>query len=266
MEQKKTLLIALSAGVFLLVVFGTAALKYSGGAKNNVSAIALKDSNDILFATDTIEKKPAAGSAGLVIEPVSESGDAVAFDSGTYTPSSGSASVTTIDMLKNQGGTADSGTLVASASPASSPVSAQNAAAEKVVKETQNVKKIEEKPKSSANTGNSSTAKASASASANTGTTVKKSSTPLSSPTAHYWVQVASFASKNNAEDARAELERNNLPCEVFTSTINGQLFYRVRVGGYATKSDAENVRKQINTIPMFKASNCFVTDVAAKK
>ena len=275
MEQKKTLLIALSAGIFLLVVFGTAALKYSSGARKNVSAIALKDSNDILFSTDTIEKKSKsdkAAAASLVIEPsaAADVDDSASFNSGTYTPASSQerekakASVTTIDMLKNNGAapteSSEKTASSVSAKPAASPVSAQNTAAEKTVKENQNVKKIEEKPKQKkTTTAAATTAKPVASAK-----TVASSSTPLSSSKARYWVQVASFSSKNNAEDARAELERHRLPCEVFTITISGQLFYRVRVGGYATKGDAENVKKQINAIPMFKASNCFVTDVIA--
>jgi len=94
---------------------------------------------------------------------------------------------------------------------------------------------------------------------------VKKAST--SKIADQYWVQAASFSSKNNAEDARTALLENKIESEIFTYTdSNGKTYYRLRVGPYTTKTEAEYWRSRITLIEEFADSQSYVTNSSAKK
>ncbi len=92
---------------------------------------------------------------------------------------------------------------------------------------------------------------------------VKKSSVS----TASYWVQAASFTMKSSADAARAKLDENKIPSEIFTFTDNkGTLYYRVRVGPYTTKSEASYWQNRIIQIKEFSKSSSYITNSAASK
>ena len=81
-----------------------------------------------------------------------------------------------------------------------------------------------------------------------------------------FWIQIATYASKKNADEARSLLEENKLPCEVFTITgKDGNLLYRVRVGAYTTKSEAEYWKTKIKAIPLFNSTDAYVTNSSAQ-
>jgi Sporulation related domain. len=76
-----------------------------------------------------------------------------------------------------------------------------------------------------------------------------------------FWVQAAAFTSKKTADDARATLDSNKIPADVFTYKDNrGRMFYRVRIGPYMTKSEAEYWRTRIAMIPEFAKNESYVT------
>lgn len=76
-----------------------------------------------------------------------------------------------------------------------------------------------------------------------------------------YWVQAASFSTKKTAEDARAVLDANKIPADIFTYTdAKGKTYYRVRVGPYTTKSEAEYWRARILKISDFAKSESYIT------
>lgn len=104
---------------------------------------------------------------------------------------------------------------------------------------------------------------------------VKKTTAPKGSTSAvpaakplpdRFWVQVASYASKKNADEARAVLDEHKIPCEVFTyKDSSGKIFYRVRAGDYTTKSEAEYWQSRIAEIPEFAKSKSYITNSSAK-
>ncbi|MGP1587969.1 MAG: SPOR domain-containing protein [Treponemataceae bacterium] len=102
----------------------------------------------------------------------------------------------------------------------------------------------------------------------------KKTTSTKATPTAtrttaiqpKYWIQVSSYSSKKNAEEARNALSSEKIPGEIFTfSDKNGTLFYRVRVGPYTTKSEAEYWQERIKSIEKFTKTQTFITDSSAK-
>lgn len=119
---------------------------------------------------------------------------------------------------------------------------------------------------SSAKSSAAKSASSSSSSVAKTSSTAKPASVSTKLPD-QYWVQAASFSSKNNAEEARAALSANKIESEIFTYTdSNGKVYYRLRVGPYTTKTEAEYWRSRIVLIDEFADSQSYVTNSSAKK
>ena len=88
---------------------------------------------------------------------------------------------------------------------------------------------------------------------------------PVSQPD-QFWVQVASFTGKKNAEDARAALAEQKIIGEVFTyQDSKGTIYYRLRVGPYKTKSEAEYWHKIIKEVEQFKGTDSYVVNSTVK-
>ncbi|MGI5106778.1 SPOR domain-containing protein [Treponema socranskii] len=80
-----------------------------------------------------------------------------------------------------------------------------------------------------------------------------------------YWIQAASFASKNGADAARSVLDENKIPADVFTyKDDKGKVFYRVRIGPYVTKSEAEYWRTRVAQINDFKSGESYITQTSS--
>ena len=94
----------------------------------------------------------------------------------------------------------------------------------------------------------------------------KKSSTStVHNPVPSYWVQAASFSIKHSADAARAVLDDNRIPSEVFTyKDAKGKIYYRVRVGPYTTKSEAEYWQNRIVQIKEFSETSSYITNSTA--
>ncbi len=327
MEQKKTLWIALSSGIFLLVVLGAALIIYAPGSKLNSNAVALRESGQVWTAGLPPSQ---TSSQGALIASVPEPGSV----SGTFVPSSASKTegsgssqngVMKTDSMTvySEKTTLFTGDIQTNASSqtasVSSNVTATNSKGEQVMQETGNRKKVEEPKQTKVSQAVASSASATAgpaktsssaaaqtpaasqtaaapahtqlaaaktsgtaSGSAKTGTSSKsgtgsssaqaKSAASGSSaaktailPAAHYWVQVASYSTKDNADEARNILDAKDLPCEVFTFTKDSKLYYRVRVGPYKTESEAERWKKSIDAIDLFKTAQSYVVDSSAR-
>ena len=81
-----------------------------------------------------------------------------------------------------------------------------------------------------------------------------------------YWVQVASFTGKKNAEDARAALLEEKINSEIFTyKDSKGVVYYRLRVGPYTTKSEAEYWHSRIKLIEQFAGTSSYVVNSTGK-
>jgi len=73
----------------------------------------------------------------------------------------------------------------------------------------------------------------------------KKQAAPAAKPKApakagNYWVQTGSFKSKSRADNAKEFLAGKGIVSVISTSTVNGEIVYRVRVGPYTSKSQAD--------------------------
>ena len=95
--------------------------------------------------------------------------------------------------------------------------------------------------------------------------TAAKPKAKTSTGKTQYWVQAASFASKNGADAARSVLDENKIPADVFTyKDGKGKVFYRVRIGPYVTKSEAEYWRTRVAQINDFKSGESYITQTSS--
>lgn len=262
MEQKKTLWIVAASGVFLLVVIGAALLL--NAPSSNAPATASITTIDTTPVTAKVEEP--------VISPVETPASTSALDSNTLA----------FQSVENGEPAADSAAVdgqVAAATPApaqttielnantSSAVTATSRAGQEALSNAG--------AKSTASTiytgnpGASEASKTVAAAPAKSAAPApKKKVAAAPSPKApalssKYWVQAASFTNKKSADSARAALDDNKIPAEVFTYKDNkDKLFYRVRVGPYTTKSEAEYWKTRVCKIDLFKDTQSYVTEI----
>lgn len=250
MEQKKTLWIVAASGVFLLVVIG-AALLLNAPASNAPATAAIT----------TIDTTPVVAKVEEpVISPVDTPASTTALDSNTLAfqniesgepaPAQESAPAQTTIELNTS---------------ASSAVTATSRAGQEALSNA--AAKTTASTIYTGNPGASESSKTVASAPKAPATPKKtvaaapaKKAPVLSS---RYWVQAASFTNKKSADSARATLDDNKIPAEVFTYKDNkDNLFYRVRVGPYTTKSEAEYWKTRVCKIDLFKDSQSYVTEI----
>lgn len=103
-------------------------------------------------------------------------------------------------------------------------------------------------------------------------TVAKPKSTPRSKPKPapvtkivnEYWIQTAAPASLVGAEQAKKVLSDKGFPSTIQTTTIDGKIFYRVRVGAYLTKKEAEKFLEWIKEMKGFEES--YISVVKAKR
>ncbi len=261
MEQKKTLWIVAASGVFLLVVIGAALLL--NAPSSNAPATASITTIDTTPVTAKVEEP--------VISPVETPASTSALDSNTLA----------FQSVENGEPAADSAAVdgqVAAATPApaqttielsantSSAVTATSRAGQEALSNAG--------AKSTASTiytgnpGASEASKTVAAAPAKSSSAAPKKKVSAPAPKApalssKYWVQAASFTNKKSADSARAALDDNKIPAEVFTYKDNkDKLFYRVRVGPYTTKSEAEYWKTRVCKIDLFKDTQSYVTEI----
>ncbi len=269
MEQKKTLWIVAASGVFLLVVIGAALLL--NAPSSNAPATASITTIDTTPVTAKVEES--------VISPVETPASTSALDSNTLA----------FQSVENGEPAADSAAVdgqVAAATPAPAQTTIElNASSSSAVTATSRAGQealSNAGAKSTASTiytGNpgaseasktvaAAPAKSSSAAPAKSSSAAPKKKVSAPAPKApalssKYWVQAASFTNKKSADSARAALDDNKIPAEVFTYKDNkDKLFYRVRVGPYTTKSEAEYWKTRVCKIDLFKDTQSYVTEI----
>jgi cell division septation protein DedD len=261
MEQKKTLWIVAASGVFLLVVIGAALLL--NAPSSNAPATASITTIDTTPVTAKVEEP--------VISPVETPASTSALDSNTLAfqsvengePDAGSAAV---DGQVAAATPAPAQTTIELNASSSSAVTATSRAGQEALSNAG--------AKSTASTiytgnpGASEASKTVAAAPAKSSSAAPKKKVSAPAPKApalssKYWVQAASFTNKKSADSARAALDDNKIPAEVFTYKDNkDKLFYRVRVGPYTTKSEAEYWKTRVCKIDLFKDTQSYVTEI----
>ena len=274
MEQKKTLWIVAASGVFLLVVIGAALLLNAPSSNAPATAsittidttpIAAKADEPVISPIETPSPQSALDSNTLAFQSI-ESGELLSSAENFESPSQPSAVQESAQVAAVQ----DSSATTIDIKPASSSaVTATSRAGQEALSNAG--------AKSSASTvytsapgtsakSKSAPASVAASSSASASKKVAASSTPAKKApvlSSKYWVQAASFTSKKSADNARATLDDNKIPAEVFTYKDNkDNMFYRVRVGPYTTKSEAEYWKTRVCKIDLFKDTQSYVTEI----
>lgn len=289
MEQKRTLWIAASAGVFLLIVIGAALILYSPSmqkaepvqtfynpasgwvnppkspANNGVQPIVPVTSGANMSTTD----EPSGIAPVQPVENLANSAAPVKVENVTVITDNalvyGTGTTTTIDLNSLKSNPSAAASVIASSITETIKEPQSKEVVKTAVKEERG---YEPPPKPVAQTPKKEAAPAKTVAKT---TSAKTASKPAAKTTAKQpekpaapvpvWIQVGSYTYIQSANKARTALESNKIPSEVFTVTdAKGKLFYRVRVGPYTTKSEAEYWLKRINTIDEFAGANCYIT------
>lgn len=104
--------------------------------------------------------------------------------------------------------------------------------------------------------------------------TPKATVTPVATPKAEakkatvtvteYWVQTGSFSSREYAENAQDSIGAYKIESEIFTKSVNGKIWYRVRMGPYKTHTEADYWMTVIRSDPVF--ADAYITEVKTQK
>lgn len=325
MEQKRTLWIVLAVGFFLLVVIGTALFLYAPSAKKPQNSVFTQ--TVVVSETDK-PKVPETGKLNVAEIPAETSSEIPAETPLPIVADSAEIpSDTKNEDLENQETSLQTENLTVFANGSTNLYSfnppemqkpvviPKSPAAEKVMKETGEIKKnyetsniissggssntpsVKSEPASSYESASSaaSTAKPSAKVSSSdsytapkvsvsnsstktsttktTSSSAKTSATKTTSSPAktvtkepdRFWIQIASYASKKSADEAREIISGKGMPCEVFTVTDSkNTLYFRVRVGPYTTKNEASYWKGEIEKIEKFKGAGSYITNSSA--
>ena len=79
-----------------------------------------------------------------------------------------------------------------------------------------------------------------------------------------YWIQVASFKDRYQAENTSKALETQGLKGTLTTATVNGQSVVRVRVGPYTNEAEAGKFLSWLKPVKEYELS--YITKVSATR
>jgi len=281
MEQKKTLWIIAAAGVFLLVVIGAAMILYSPASRTipAVAAVPQIRQNGGWTAppAPVNQDEQTPGTAGQQNPGTTTVQQTAGVQSGNKTDASHVNEMTVIagttnvyGINTNTAGTSPATTIdlntLKNAQGPSENVTAQNEAGEQALVTAQSKQpektSVTEQPEQTVPAKTSYKPAKSIKPALKPVVPVRKSAAV---PEPKYWVQAASFTGKKSADNARAVLDQNRIPSEVFTyRDSKNRIFYRVRIGPYTTQSEAEYWRNRIVQINEFKDTQSYITNSSA--
>jgi DedD protein len=289
MEKKKLLLVAVSVGVFLVIVLSAALLIFTptagGAAISAAKPLSTGAVQPGVISPDTAGSIPA----GVVRGPASadatdmvrNAGDLQGLQTPPVSDNADSSAGVVISVPKPSApevpapGTRPAASSGAAAIPSSpSPASGQGAAKG----ETQVIATGTKSPAAPAPVPSSGTA---ASGAAATGNAVKgsqavsaapaKTTSPASTTTrttapaaavrtpsralSDYWIQTGAFSALVRAEDAKETLASKGLSSIIDDRDVDGQTWYRVRVGPYTSENEANYWLALVKAIDGFKES-----------
>lgn len=234
MEQKRTLWIIATAGVFLLVVVGAALIFCRPFVKDPVISSVQQPVSQANTSDTWLNPLVTVDPAITPTDGTKQSDVTVISDSTTVY----SDSVTTIDLNALAAAPNEITTVRDDA-----PVAAQNpvATVTKPVTTTEPAVQTTKPVKTKQQT-----------------TAVKKVTVT------EFWVQAGSFSSRSYAENAQDTISAYKIESEIFTKEVNGKLWYRVRMGPYKTKTEADYWMTAIRSDPIF--SDAYITEVKTTK
>ncbi len=274
MDQKRILWIIVASGLFLLVVVGVALYLSAPQTQNHQSLDSLQLSGNTWIKgevknpepinTQLVQNTEVSKPVDLETQKNSENKETT-ITVDTVTLISKNTNVYTKDgenISQPQQSTAPEKTTIIVNTVAKDSVTTADTAKKAVVVTNEGTKTS----KTSSTT--TETKKAVEKEPAKTTSTKKATATVTEAqPIAdQYWVQVASFTGKKNAEDARAALLEEKINSEIFTFKNNDNVvYYRLRVGPYTTKSEAEYWHSRIKLIPQFEGTSSYVVNSTGK-
>lgn len=291
MESKRVLWIVAAVGLFLLVVIGTALLLYAplkykkptssqfvaqDGAWVRPDMIDYSTVKEVAATTEksgsTTESSAPAAAQNTDSSSRIQNLTVYADNTNIYSQNGTSPQTITIPLT----GTGNADTSAPAAQTAADTSSAAGNSSQSTAQSSAkpaSVPTSSTTSSSSAGSSNSVTKPAStAAASSSAGTSSGSGKTTSASKPAQtalpdqFWVQVASFTSKKNAEDARSVLAKEQISGEVFTWThSDGTIYYRLRVGPYTTENEAEYWHARIKLIDIFANTSTYVTNSSGK-
>lgn len=95
-------------------------------------------------------------------------------------------------------------------------------------------------------------------------TVAKPAPVPKTIRVTEYWIQVASFKDRYQAENTAKSLESQGLKGTLTTASVNGQTVVRVRVGPYTNQAEAAKFLSWLTPIKEFASS--YITKVTASR
>lgn len=282
MDQKRILWIVAASGLFLLVVVGVALFLSAPVTQSQQSLGSLQAKGNTWIKGEV--KVPETNSAQNIENPETSiltdtkesqlvatntenqplNVDSVTIIAGSTTVYTNEKDTPTEKEVPTEKTTTISINTVNKETPVSTPVktstvttNTSSSSSTKSTVTTKNQDDCEETPKTT------STATTSTSSNRNSSSQTVTQSAPIAD---QYWVQVASFTGKKNAEDARAALLEEKINSEIFTyKDSKGIIYYRLRVGPYTTKSEAEYWHSRIKLIEQFAGTSSYVVNSTGK-
>jgi cell division protein FtsN len=73
-----------------------------------------------------------------------------------------------------------------------------------------------------------------------------------------YWIQAGSFTLRSSAETARLNLKEQEFDSVIFTKSVDGTDYFRVRIGPYRYKAEAEKFLDYVKNIENFEQSQIY--------
>lgn len=283
MEQKRVLWIAAAVGLFLLVVIGTALSLYSPlkTAEPTLNTLQADSGAWIRPGLETAAyQEPASNSPAInqvqniVPEQTVQKDSSAVQNMTVYADNTSvySDGITTIDLnaIARQTAQAIQEASISAANATSAAVTSNinaiaNAAAVSANAAVSAREPSPAKDKSAKAPAPEKTAKAESKPAAKSSSKTAAKTTVKTAPEKkpdQFWVQVAAFTGKTNAEEARSALSKEKISGEIFTfKGDNGVMYYRLRVGPYSTKTEAEYWNTRIKGIEQFAGMNSYVVN-----
>ena len=272
MDQKRILWIIVASGLFLLVVVGVPLYLYAPQTQNHQSLDSLQLSGNALIKGEVKNPEP------INTQLVQNTEVSKPVDLETQENSENKETTITVDTVtlisKNTNVYTQDGENISQPQQSTAPEKTTiivNTVAKDSVASTDTAKQsvVANEGTKTSKTNTTTAVKASTEKEPAKATSTKKATTTVTEaqPIAdQFWVQVASFTGKKNAEDARAALLEEKINSEIFTFKNNDNVvYYRLRVGPYTTKSEAEYWHSRIKLIPQFEGTSSYVVNSTGK-
>ena len=268
MEQKKILLVAISVGVFLVIVIGAAIMVFG----SNSSSPAIASPRIIAPGTSGIDvpaqplysgQEPEAEETGIPSPPAEEAPQ--------ISERVGSAESSTVISVSRPSAAAvpdtpppTSAPRSTAPSPAPQAARPQTAPAPQAAAPAPQVAPVTQaaRPPQATEAARPQTAPVTQAARPQAAPAPQAAISVRSAPGVqnNYWVQTGAFTAMSRAQGVRETLAARGISSIIENRDVNGTTFFRVRVGPYTSRNEADYWLSLIKSINGFENSQIFQT------